>query len=199
MKVAVLFEASGIVRDAFAKAGHEATSYDILPSASPGNHYECDLTQVHPSFFAEYDLIIAHPPCTALSVSGNRYYANTSARIKASELVYRIWQLPCPQLAIENPVGVINRLIPSMPRPYYIQPWQFGHDASKKTGLWTRGLPRLTPTDIIKKDRYANQTPSGQSNLPESPDRARLRSLTYQGIADAMADQWTEETFNESA
>jgi hypothetical protein len=190
MKVLVACEYSGIVRDAFRKLGHDAISCDLLPTETEGPHYQGDMFDL---YLETYDLVIAHPPCTAICVSGNRYYAGTEARLEAAQFIQRIWDIPVQKLAIENPVGVINTLLPDMPRPYYIQPWQFGHDASKKTGLWTRGLPQLVPTEVITKDRYENQTPSGQNRLGPSPDRWKERSRTYQGIADAMASQWGGE------
>ena len=187
MKVAILGERSGIVRDAFIRHGHDAISCDFYPTEVPGPHIEGNFFSFN---WSGYDLIIAHPDCTYMAVSGNRYYSNTPERLQAAEDIKRIWFLPVPRLCIENPVGQINTYLPFMPKPQYIQPWQFGHDASKKTGLWLRGLPKLVPTDIIKKSRYANQTPSGQNKLGPSPDRAYLRAKTYLGIAEAMATQW---------
>jgi hypothetical protein len=190
MRVLVACEYSGTVRDAFIARGHDAMSCDLLPTDAPGPHYQGDMFDLNLSSF---DLVIAHPPCTALCVSGNRYYAGTEARQEAAQFIWRIWTSTASRLAIENPVGVINTLLPDMPRPYYIQPWQFGEDASKKTGLWLRGLPPLLPTQVLAKERYANQTPSGQNKLGPSPDRWKLRSATYPGIADAMAQQWSKE------
>lgn len=187
MKVLVACEYSGVVRDAFIARGHDAMSCDLLPTDAPGPHYQGDMFDLD---LASFDLVIAHPPCTALCVSGNRYYAGTDARTGGAAFVKRIWQCNAPRLAIENPVGVINTLLPELPRPYYIQPWQFGEDASKKTGLWLRNLPPLLPTQILAKERYANQTPSGQNKLGPSPDRWKIRSATYPGIAEAMAVQW---------
>lgn len=156
-------------------------SCDLLPSETDGEHYQGDMFDLD---FSEFDLVIAHPPCTALCVSGNRWYAGTDARRDAAEFIWRIWSLPVGRLAIENPVGVINTLLPEMPRPQYVQPWMFGHGETKKTGLWTRGLPELVPTDIVegREGRIWK--------LPPSPDRWKIRSTTYPGIADAMADQW---------
>lgn len=188
MDVAVLFEYSGIVRDAFIRAGHNAISCDLLPSESSFGPHVMDDATWHDWW--DYDLIIAHPPCTHICVSGNRHYAGTPKRQAAADLIDWVWNLPCDMLCIENPVGQINRYLPHFPKPQYIQPWQFGHDASKKTGLWKRGLPDLVPTDVIIKARYANQTPSGQNKLGPSPERAKERARTYQGIADAMAAQW---------
>jgi hypothetical protein len=187
MKVLVACEYSGVVRDAFIARGHDAMSCDLLPTDSPGPHYEGDMFDLD---LGSFDLVIAHPPCTALCVSGNRYYVGSKERWQAARFIARIWSCNAPRLAIENPVGVINTLLADMPKPQYIQPWQFGEDASKKTGLWTRGLPPLLPTQVVVKERYANQTPSGQNKLGPSPDRWKLRSATYPGIAAAMATQW---------
>lgn len=182
MKVAVLCEYSGRVRDAFIKRGHDAISCDILPSEQPGPHKQGDLFSFE---WSGYDLIIAHPPCTALAVSGNRWYAGSEDRYKAAMFVQRIWNLDCKKMCIENPVGVINSLLPEMPKPQYIQPWMFGHGETKKTGLWLRGLPELKPTNIVEGREQRIW------KMPPSEDRAHLRSLTYQGIADAMAEQWS--------
>ena len=142
-----------------------------------------------------WDLIIIHPPCTALCVSGNAHYAKGkprhAERIAAQRWTMRLWQYALGRglrVAMENPVGVIP-----MKASQYIQPWEYGHPESKKTGLWLHNLPLLQPTDVLalpKSGRWDNQTPSGQNKLGPSPDRWRLRSRTYQGIANAMADQW---------
>jgi len=181
MKILVACEYSGRVRDAFIARGHQAMSCDLLPTDAPGPHYEGDCFDLD---WSEFDLVIAHPPCTALCVSGNRHYAGTQVRQEAAEFIRRIWSQPVARLVIENPVGVINTLLPEMPRPQYIQPWQFGHGETKKTGLWMRGLPPLVPTQIVsgRADRI--------HKMPPSADRWKLRSTTYQGIADAMAYQW---------
>ena len=191
MRVAVLFEKSGIVRDAYLALGHDAISCDFLPTERPGPHIEGDVLSFD---WSSYDLVIAHPPCTAIAVSGNRYYANTPERQLAADLIDRVWSIPVARLCIENPVGQINRYLPHFPRPQYIQPWQFGHPESKKTGLWKRNLPHLLPTDILPLPScgyWNNQTPTGQNKLGPSPDRASIRSRTYPGIATAMATQWS--------
>ena len=181
MKILIACEYSGTVRDAFIKKGHDAISCDLLPTDSPGPHYKGDMFDLN---LETFDLIIAHPPCTAVCVSGNRHYANTQDRIDGVKFIERIWNLPVEKLCIENPVGVINSLS-NMPKPQYIQPWMFGHGETKKTGLWKRNLPDLVPTDIVegREDRI--------HKMPPSADRWKLRSTTYQGIANAMADQWT--------
>jgi hypothetical protein len=187
MKVLVAYEMSGRVREAFRRKGHEAWSCDILPSLIPSPyHIEAPIETVR--IDGEWDLVIAHPPCTALAVSGNGTYTNSKEREDALENIRWIMNWDVPKLCIENPVGVIST---SIRKPdQYIQPWMFGEDASKKTGLWLKNLPLLTPTNIILKERYSNQTPSGQNKLGPSKDRAMLRGLTYIGIAEAMAEQW---------
>ena len=181
MKILVACEYSGTVRDAFITQGHDTMSCDLLPTESPGPHYRGDMFTLD---LADFDLIIAHPPCTALCVSGNRYYAGTQARLDAAEFVRRIWEIPVEKMCIENPVGVINTLLPEMPKPQYIQPWQFGHGETKKTGLWLRGLPPLKPTKVVegREQRVWKMSPS--------KDRGKIRSKTYLGIAEAMALQW---------
>ena len=181
MKIAILCEYSGIVRDAFLKAGHDAISCDILPTESPGPHIQADIRKCD---WSNYDLIIAHPPCTYICVSGNRHYAGTHKRHWAAEFIWDIWGLKVDKLCIENPVGQINHYLPEMPKPQYIQPWQFGHGETKKTGLWKRGLPDLVPTNIVD-GREARI-----HKMPPSEDRGKLRSRFYAGIAEAMADQW---------
>jgi site-specific DNA-cytosine methylase len=191
MKVAILFEYSGVVRDAFLRHGHDAVSCDLLPTEYPGPHIRGDATK---RAWEGYDLIIAHPPCTHIAVSGNRHYANTPERQAAADLIDWVWNLSCDRLCIENPVGQINKYLPHLPRPQYIQPHWFGHPESKKTGLWKRNLPDLVPTNILPTPQsgyWANQTPSGQNKLGPSPDRAKIRSRTYEGIAEAIASQWS--------
>lgn len=197
MKVLVACEYSGTVRDAFIAKGHDAISCDLLPTDKPGPHYQGDIYYM---LDQEWDLIIAHPPCTYLSVSGlhwNKRIPERAEKTKqAIEFVRLIWSMKTKKMCLENPVGCINTMLPNMPRPQYIQPYEFGEDASKKTGLWLKGLPPLKPTKKIQgriiegKERWANQTDSGQNNLPPTKDRWKIRSKTYQGIAEAMADQW---------
>jgi len=181
MKILIACEYSGTVRDAFAAKGHDSMSCDLLPTDATGKHYQGDMFDLNLSSF---DLIIAHPPCTALCVSGNRHYAGKQARLDGAEFVRKIWNINVDKLVIENPVGVINSLLPDMPRPQYIQPWQFGHGETKKTGFWKRGLPDLTPTDVVEGREQRIW------KLPPTADRWKIRSTTYHGIAKAMADQW---------
>lgn len=136
--------------------------------------------------------MIAHPPCTYLCSSGLHWNKRRPERAleteKAIEFFMALYYSGIPRIAIENPIGCISTRFRKPEQ--IIQPWHFGEDASKATCLWLKNLPPLIPTEIIKKDRYANQTASGQNNLGPSPDRWKLRSKTYQGIADAMANQW---------
>lgn len=181
MKVAILCEYSGVVRNAFTAAGHDAISCDMLPTESEGKHIQGDLF-LHD--WSEYDLIIAHPPCTHMSLSGNRWYAGTVQRQLSANFIDAVWNLPVDKLCIENPMGQINKYNPEMPNPQYIQPWQFGHGETKKTGLWKRNLPDLIPTNIVEGREQRIW------KMPPSEDRGKLRSMFFTGIAAAMADQW---------
>jgi len=181
MKVLIACEFSGVVREAFRERGHNAISCDLLETEKEGKHYKGDLFDL---LYLGWDLIIAHPPCTHLAVSGNRWYAGTELRKQSVEFVERIWGCDCKKLAIENPVGVLNSMSDILPKPQYIQPWMFGHGETKKTGIWKRGLPDLIPTNIVDgRDQRIWK-------MPPSADRSKERSKTYQGIAKAMADQW---------
>lgn len=194
MRVLIACEFSGVVREAFRARGHDAWSCDLLPAQDGSKfHYQDDVLEImDPGHDVYWDLMIAHPPCTYLASSGLHWNKRTPGRQeeteKALEFVRRLLDAPIKKICVENPVGCISTRI--RPASQYIHPWQFGHDASKKTGLWLQNLPNLEPTNILIKDRYANQTPSGQNNLGPSVDRWKLRSVTYQGIADAMAEQW---------
>lgn len=193
MNVLVACEFSGVVRREFAKWGHDVWSCDLLPSLDDSDrHMQCDVREVLDD--PDWDLMIAHPPCTALCVSGNRYYANTKEREDAIEFFRLFLDASIPRRCVENPVGVISTRI--RPPEQYIQPYDFGEDASKNTGLWLTGLPLLKPTQRVDsrmvegRPRWANQTDSGQNKLGPSPDRGMIRGVTYQGIAEAMANQW---------
>ena len=187
MKVLIACEFSGIVREAFKARGHNAWSCDLLPTEIEGQHIVGEVEKV---IDEPWDLIIAHPPCTHLAVSGARYFKGKEREQEAAiEFIKIIMNARnCNKICIENPVGIISTRI--KPPDQIIQPWMFGEDASKKTCLWLEGLPLLKPTNIIKKKRYANQTVSGQNKIGPSPDRWKIRSRTYQGIANAMASQW---------
>lgn len=193
MRVLVACEYSGAVRDAFIRAGHYAASCDLLPSESPlGDHYQCNVMDI---IDHGWDLMVAHPPCTYLSVSGMHWTTRGLRDPKLTEdaldFVKLLMNAPIERIAVENPVSIISSRIRKPDQ--IIQPWWFGHDASKKTCLWLKNLPLLTPTNKLEGDnktRRANQTASGQNKLPPSADRWKLRSMTYPGIADAMAQQW---------
>ena len=197
VRILIACESSGAVRDAFIRAGHYAASCDLLPSESPlGDHYQCDVTEI---LDHGWDLLIAHPPCTYLSVSGMHWTTRGLRDPKLTEdaldFVRLFMDAPIERIAIENPVSIISSRIRKPDQ--IIQPYQFGHDASKKTCLWLKGLPLLKPTQMVEprivngKQRWANQTDSGQNKLPPSKDRWKLRSKTYEGIANAMAAQWS--------
>jgi hypothetical protein len=194
LRVLVACEYSGTVRDAFIRRGHYAASCDLLPSESPlGDHYQCNVLDI---LDHDWDLMIAHPPCTYLSVSGMHWTTRGLRDPKLTEdaldFVQQLMDAPIERICIENPVSVISTRIRKPDQ--IIQPWWFGHDASKKTCLWLKNLPHLTPTDMLPGDaktRRANQTASGQNKLPPSKDRWKIRSATYPGIADAMAAQWS--------
>jgi hypothetical protein len=192
MKILVACEYSGVVRDAFIKRGHDAMSCDLLPTDAPGPHYQGDVFDI---INDGWDLMIAHPPCTYLSVSGmhwtTRGLRDPQLTEDALTFVRRLMAAPIERIAIENPISVISSRIRKPDQ--IIQPWWFGHDASKKTCLWLIDLPPLKPTDMLPGDaktRRGNQTASGQNKLPPSKDRWKIRSATYKGIADAMAEQW---------
>lgn len=198
MRVLVACEKSGVVREAFRKRGHDAYSCDILPTDDHSPfHLQQDVLSVLDESF---DLMIAHPPCTALAVSGNRYYANTQERKDGYSLVFYLLNAPIKRICLENPVGVISTLYGKPTQ--IIQPYEFGDDASKKTCLWLKDLPplpiypdrriagRLVELNGKTVERWGNQTDSGQNKLGPSVDRAEIRSKTYQGIADAMAETW---------
>ena len=195
MRVLIACEQSGTVRDAFIAAGHDAMSCDLLPSDKPGPHYQGDVLDV---LGDGWDLMIAHPPCTYLASSGLHWNKRCPERAQqtedALELVRALLSAPIAHIALENPIGCISSKICKPDQ--IIQPWMFGHDASKATCLWLKNLPLLCETKLVEprlvdgKKRWANQTDSGQNRLPPSADRAKIRSVTYQGIADAMAAQW---------
>lgn len=189
MRVLVACEYSGVVRDAFARKGWDAWSCDLEQTDSPGNHIVGDVRPVVQA--GDWDLLIAHPPCQSLAVSGRWFWNHhPEATEEALDFVRFFMEAPVRRIAVENPVSIISTHIRKPDQ--IIQPWMFGHDASKKTCLWLKNLPPLEPTKVIQKDRYSNQTPSGQNKLGPSKDRAKIRARTYEGVAHAMATQWTE-------
>lgn len=180
MRVLVACEFSGVVRDAFAALGHDAVSCDLLPSERPGPHIQGDVCDV---LGDGWDLMVAHPPCTHLAVSGARWFAAKRAEQEdALAFVRLLMDAPVPRICIENPVSIISSRIRKPDQT--IQPWQFGHGETKATCLWLKGLPKLVPTDIV----------AGRSarvhRMPPGPNRWRERSRTFPGIAAAMAAQW---------
>lgn len=183
MKVLIACEFSGIVRDAFIKKGHDAVSCDLLPSDRPGPHRQIDVVKI---LKEKWDLMIAHPPCTFLTVAANKHMLNNPRRwiqkVDALMFVKHLMDCDIPKIAIENPKGAISSHIRKPDQ--IIQPWQFGHGETKETHLWLKGLPKLKPTNIVegRADKCFRQAPGD--------DRWKIRSLTYQGIANAMAEQW---------
>jgi site-specific DNA-cytosine methylase len=180
MKVLVACEYSGTVRDAFAKKGHEALSCDLLATDKPGEHYQGDVFDI---INDGWDLMIAHPPCTHLAVSGARWFKDkVTEQAEALDFVRKLMNADIDRICIENPVSIISSRIRKPDQT--IQPWQFGHGETKRTCLWLKGLPKLVPTNIVdgRNQRIWK--------LPPGPDRWKIRSATFQGIADAMANQW---------
>lgn len=180
MRVLVACEFSGIVREAFAKRGHDAWSCDLLPTEIPGNHIQGDVLGI---LNDGWDLMIAHPPCTHLAVSGARWFKdNQFEQAAALEFVRKLMAADIPRIAIENPVSIISSRIRKPDQ--IIQPWQFGHGETKATCLWLKNLPKLQPTNVVDgREQRVHHVPPG-------PERWKIRSRTFQGIADAMAEQW---------
>lgn len=180
MKVLVACEFSGTVRDEFSNFGHDAMSCDLLDSETPGKHYKGDVREV---LDQGWDLMVAHPPCTHLAVSGARWWANKEAeQMEALWFVRSLMDAPIPRIALENPVSKISSAIRKPDQ--IIQPWMFGHGEVKTTCLWLKGLPKLEPTQVVPgRDQKCWKQ-------PEHKDRWKRRSRTYPGIAYAMASQW---------
>lgn len=205
LRVLIACESSGHVREAFRALGHDAWSCDLLPAADDSPHHIQGDALVA-AYSGQWGLMIAHPPCTYLSASGmhwtTRGLRDPQLTVDALEFAKALMDAPVPMICIENPVGRIGTAI--RPADQYVQPYEFGHDASKRTGLWLKGLPRLEkdpnlfvaprivlcPATGKEKKRWANQTDSGQNRLTPSDDRWKERSVTYSGIAKAMASQW---------
>lgn len=180
MKVLIACEYSGVVRDAFILRGHNAMSCDLLPTESSGPHYQGDVMDI---IGDGWDLMIAHPPCTHLAVSGSRwFYKKEKEQAEALEFVRRLFAAPIPLIALENPVSVISSKIRKPDQ--IIQPWQFGHGETKATCLWLKGLPLLRHTDIVEGREQRVW------RMPPGPNRWKERSRTFPGIAEAMAAQW---------
>lgn len=195
MRVLVACEFSGTVRDAFAARGHDAWSCDLLPTEKPGNHIQGDVLEILED---GWDLMIAHPPCTFLTVSGNkwmnhpRFPTRAQDREKAVEFFMALYNAPIKKVAVENPIGIMST---RFRKPdCVVQPWMFGHGETKATCLWLNGLPPLIPTHLNNGDLLTPTAPKEREQrlhyLPPSPDRWKERSRTYPGIAKAMAEQW---------
>jgi hypothetical protein len=202
MKVLIACEFSGTVRDAFAKLGHDAWSCDLEPTDVPGNHYQGSVLDI---LNDGWDLMIAHPPCTYLTVTGNkwmkdeykdRFPTRQQDRKDGIEFFIKLANADIPKIAIENPIGIMST---NWRKPdQIIQPWHYGHEATKSTCLWLKGLPLLKPTNIVGKGEFVTFK-SGKrmtkwyaeaANGKTPAERAKIRNKTFQGIADAMADQW---------
>lgn len=180
MRVLVACEYSGRVRDAFLRRGHDALSCDLLPTDAPGPHYQGDVRDV---LTDGWDLMVCHPPCTHLAVSGARWFKEKFAEQAAAlDFVRLLLAAPIERIALENPVSIISSRIRKPDQ--VIHPWQHGHGETKATCLWLKNLPKLTPTNIVP-GREARV-----HKMPPGPDRGKKRSETYLGVAEAMASQW---------
>lgn len=195
MKVLVACEYSGVVRDAFIRAGHEAISCDLLDSERPGPHHKGDVLDILYGPLGQelgpFDLMVAHPPCTHLAVSGARWFKDKQTEQQdALEFVRLLLEAPIPHIALENPISIISSRIRKPDQ--IVQPWMFGHPETKATCLWLKGVPKLAPTSDVRTEMEA--LPAAQRNrvhrMPPGPDRWKERSRTFEGIATAMASQW---------
>ncbi len=192
MRILIACEYSGVVREAFAKLGHDAMSCDLLPTDIPGSHYEGSLFDV---IDYPWDLAIMHPPCTDLAVSGAAWFKDKKEKGQQQASVSFFMSLVrrsehIAKVAIENPVCIMSRLYRKPDQ--IIQPWMFGHTETKATCLWLKGLPNLMPTNNVYQETVAlpERERMRLHYLPPSPTRWKERSKTFQGIADAMANQW---------
>lgn len=194
MNVLVACEYSGRVREAFRRMGHDAWSCDLLPAEDGSVRHE--IARVEDIIDYGWDLMICHPPCTDLAVSGARHFAEKIAdgrQQKALDFVQMLLDAPIPKIALENPISIISSKIRKPDQ--IIQPWMFGHPETKATCLWLKGLPKLVPNEDAEHVKaHMMDLPVAQRNrvhhMPPGPDRWKERSRTYQGIADAMAEQW---------
>jgi site-specific DNA-cytosine methylase len=195
MRVLIACEFSGTVREAFAKLGHDAWSCDLEPTDTPGNHYQGDVMDI---LADGWDLMIAHPPCTHLAVSGARHFEQKrkdGRQQQGIDLFMQMINAPIPKIAVENPVGIMSTIYQKPSQ--IIEPYEYGHNCTKKTCLWLKGLPLLKPTNIVdkgdvwvaKSGKRMSQWYYDSSCLPPK-EREKMRNKTFQGIADAMADQW---------
>jgi len=200
MKILIACEFSGTVRDAFSKLGHDAWSCDLEASELPGNHYQGDMFDIVND---GWDLIIAHPPCTHLAVSGAAHFAKKRAdgrQQQGIDFFMRVMNIDVPKLAVENPIGIMSTLYRKPDQ--IIQPWEYGDKAQKSTCLWLKGLPLLKPTNIVEKGEFFEWQDKKTGKMKRQPkwfydalskspkEREKIRNKTFQGIADAMATQW---------
>ena len=195
MKILIACEFSGTVREAFVAKGHNAWSCDIEPTDIPGNHYQGDVMDI---INDGWDMMIAHPPCTHLAVSGARHFEakrKDGRQQQGIDFFMSIINAPISKMAVENPIGIMSTIYRKPDQ--IIQPWEYGHNATKSTCLWLKGLPLLKPTNIVDKGEFVTFK-SGKrmtkwyadagKKLPQ--ERAKIRNKTFQGIANAMAEQW---------
>lgn len=194
MKVAIICEYSGTVRDAFAALGNDAISFDILPTETPGEHYQGDILQLPREYWEQFDLAVCHPPCTHLAVSGARHFKsklekNPNIQKDALDFVQYLMDLPIERIAIENPVSIISSRIRKPEQ--IVQPWMFGHPERKTTCLWLKNLPLLVPTSNVEEEMLL--LPKNQQNRIwyMGSGKGKERSKFYPGIAQAMASQWS--------
>jgi len=194
MKVLIACEYSGVVRDAFRARGHDAISCDLLPTDADGPHLQCSVFDI---LHDGWDMLIAHPPCTYLTNSGVRWLHERPERwqqmSQGAEFFRSLWNAPIPKIAVENPImHKYARKIIGDKYAQIVQPWMFGHAESKATCLWLKGLPSLIETDNVKEQwrKLPKKEAQRLHMLPPSPDRWKLRSQTYTGIANAMSAQW---------
>lgn len=191
MKILVACEFSGIVRDAFIAKGHDAISCDLLPTERQGPHYQGDVRE---KLYDNWDMIIAFPPCTHLAVSGAAWFKQKQAdgrQRQGIDFFMLFTNLRCEKVIIENPVSIMSTIWRKPDQ--IIQPWMFGHETTKKTCLWLKGLPFLVPTDIVYKGdrvRYASGSSSPEWHARTGGGCGKIRSVTFRGIAEAMAEQW---------
>lgn len=195
MKVLIACEFSGVVREAFKRKGHNAWSCDLLPTEIKGKHYTMDVRRALNS--QDWDLIIAHPPCTYLSNSGVMWLHKDKSRWQkmrdAAKFFKMFLDLDCKKICVENPImHKYGKEIIGVNQTQVIQPWMFGHTEQKATCLWLKGLPELKPTKNVKEKmmKLPDRERQRLHYLPPSKDRQKLRSITFQGIAEAMAEQW---------
>ena len=199
MKVLVACEFSGTVRDAFIRKGHEAMSCDLLPTDAPGPHYEGDVRDILGN---GWDMMIGHPNCTYMSNSGVCWLHKDPTRWakldEAADFFNILWNANIPLIALENPImhKYAKERIGGLKQTQIVQPWMFGHTESKATCLWLKGLKPLSESNNVKVEmmKLPDRERQRLHYLPPSPDRWKLRSTTYYGIADAMAEQWGNES-----